>query len=124
MITLTSTIKNEDRILWPNEDIIFTCETRGLILNTVTHVWTSDDYIGDGISLIINNLGDEILNGSRSYAKLTRIHYNYTMVSQLHIRTSASFQTSKVTCTSFYGTSREITFSVLGMSMCYEFVYY
>ena len=108
-----STITNEDHILWPNEEVIFTCETRGLVL---VSNWTSNDYIGDGISLIFNNLqepGDDTQFGSRSIAKLTQVSYNYVMVSQLHIMTSSEFQTSSVTCTNFDGTSQTITFSVL-----------
>ena len=108
-----STITNEDHILWPNEEVIFTCETRGLVL---VSNWTSNDYIGDGISLIFNNFrepGDDTQFGSRSIAKLTQVSYNYVMVSQLHIMTSSEFQTSSVTCTNFDGTSQTITFSVL-----------
>lgn len=52
VIYLTSTITNENHILWPNEEVIFTCETRGSIL---VNTWTSNDYIGDGISLVIWN---------------------------------------------------------------------
>ena len=47
VINLTSTITNEDHILWANEEAIFTCETRGSVL---VNNWTSTDYIGDGIS--------------------------------------------------------------------------
>ena len=36
------------------------------------------------------------------------------MISQLHITTSSEFQTSSVACTNFNGTSKTITFSVLG----------
>ena len=116
MINLTSTIIDEDYILWPNEEVVFTCETRGLIL---VNEWTSDDYIGHNISLIFNNnMGDEVQSptGSRSTsAKLTRIDYNYVMASQLNITTSSQFQTSTVACKNFNGSSKEITFSVLGM---------
>ena len=114
MINLTSTITDEDHILWPNEEVIFTCETRGFIL---VHEWTSDDYIGDGISLIFDNMGDEVQSGSKSNATLIRVDYNYVMVSQLHIRTSSLFQTSSVACTNHKGTSKKIIFSVLGKSM-------
>ena len=111
-INLTSSITNEDHILWPEEEVVFTCEMRGSIL---THEWTSDDYIGDGISF--SNLGDvaQTQSGSRSKATLVRIDYDYVMVSQLCIRTSSLFQSSSVACTSFNGTSQNITFSVLGM---------
>ena len=113
VIYLTSTITNENHILWPNEEVIFTCETRGSIL---VNNWTSNDYIGDGISLIFSNLelGDGTQFGSRSIAKLTKVSYNYVMVTQLHINTSSLFQTSSVACTNFNGTSKKITFSVLG----------
>lgn len=115
VISLTSTITNEDHILWPNERAVFTCETRGSVL---VNNWTSNDYIGDGISLIFNNLelGNDTQYGSRSIAKLTKVNYNYVMVSQLHITTSSMFQTSSVVCTNFNGTSKIITFSVLGMN--------
>ena len=108
-----STITNEDHILWPNEEVIFTCETRGSVL---VNNWTSNDYIGDGISLIFNNteIGDGTQSGSRYIAKFTKVSYNYVMISQLHIMTSSEFQTSSVTCTNFNGTSKTITFSVLG----------
>ena len=111
-INLTSSITNEDHILWPEEEVVFTCETRGSIL---THEWTSDDYISDGISF--SSLGDvaQTQSGSRSKATLVRIDYDYVMVSQLCIRTSSLFQNSSVACTSFNGTSQNITFSVLGM---------
>ena len=115
MIILTSTIPNEDYILWPNEEVLFTCETRGFML---VNEWTSDDYIGRGISLIFDNnniMGDEVKSGSRSMAALTRIDYNYVMVSQLRITTSSLFQTSKVTCTNSNKISKSIKFSVLGM---------
>lgn len=113
-INLTSTIADEGHILWPEKEVVFTCETRGSIL---THEWTSDDYIGDGISLSFSNLGDvaQTQSGSRSSATLVRIDYDYVMVSQLRIRTSSLFQSSSVACTSFNGTSQNITFSVLGM---------
>ena len=94
--------------------MVFTCETRGSIL---TNNWTSNDYIGDNISLIFNNLefGNDDKSGSRSNAMLIRVDYNYVMVSQLRIRTSSLFQTSSVACTNYNGTSKNITFSVLGM---------
>ena len=113
VIHLTSTIANEDHILWPNEEVIFTCETRGSVL---VNNWTSNDYIGDGISLIFDNkeVGDGTQSGSRYIAKLTKVIYDYVMMSQLHIMTSSEFQTSSVTCTNFNGTSKTITFSVLG----------
>ena len=113
VINLMSTIANEDHILWPNEEVIFTCETRGSIL---VNKWTSNDYIGDGISILFNNLelGNDTQSGSRSIAKLIKVSYNYVMVSQLHIMTSSEFQTSSVACTNFNGTSKNITFSVLG----------
>ena len=116
VIHLTSTITNEDHILWPNEKAIFTCETRGSVL---VNNWTSNDYIGDGISLIFNQSETRRRHtqfGSRSFAKLTTVNYTYNimMVSQLHIMTSSKFQTSSVACTNFNGTSQEITFSVLG----------
>ena len=126
VINLTSTITDEDYILWPNEEVVFTCETRGLIL---VNEWTSDDYIGHDISLIFdntnNNIGDELLpqTGSKSSAKLTKIDYNYVMASQLHIRTSSLFQTSTVSCKNFNGTSKKITFSVLGMYHIYYYNY-
>ena len=62
-------------------------------------------------------MGDEVQSqdGSRSSAKLTRIDYNYVMASQLHITTLSQFQTSTVACKNFNGSSKEITFSVLGM---------
>ena len=121
-VYLTSTIANEDHILWPNEEVIFTCETRGSVL---VNNWTSNDYIGDGISLIFNNLelGDDTQSGYRSVAKLTKVSYNYVMVSQLHIMTSSEFQTSSVTCTNFNGTSQEITFSVLGKYLGHRYVF-
>ena len=108
-----STITNEDHILWPNEEVIFTCETRGSVL---VNNWTSNDYIGDGISLIFDNkeVGDGTQSGSRYIAKLTKVIYDYVMMSQLRIMTSSEFQTSYVTCTNFNGTSKTITFSVLG----------
>ena len=112
MINLTSTITDSDHILWPEEEVVFTCETRGFIL---IHEWTSDDY---NISLIIdnnNNIGNKVQSGSRSSATLTRIDYNYVMISQLRIRTSSLFQTSMVACTDVNGTSKNITFSVLGI---------
>ena len=124
VIHLTSTITNKDHILWANEEVIFTCETRGLVL---VNNWTSNDYIGDGISLIFNNLrepgNDTQLKGSRSIAKLTQISYNYVMVSQLHIMTSSEFQTSSVTCTNFNGTSQKISFSVLGKYLGHRYVF-
>ena len=116
VINLTSTITNEDHILWANEEIIFTCETRGSVL---VNNWTSNDYIGDGIASIFNNyneIGDGTQSGSRYITKLKKISYNHdcVMISQLHIMTSSEFQTSSVTCTNFNGTSKKITFSVLG----------
>ena len=39
------------------------------------------------------------------------------MASQLRINTSSLFQTSSVACTNFYGTSKKITFSVLGNNL-------
>ena len=122
VIHLTSTITNEDHILWPNEEVIFTCETRGSVL---VNNWTSNDYIGDDISLIFNNLelGDDTQSGSRSVAKLTRVNYNYVMVSELHIMTSSLFQTSSVACTNFNGTSQNITFSVLGKYLGHRYVF-
>ena len=103
VIHLTSTIANEDHILWPNEEVIFTCETRGSVL---VNNWTSNNYIGGGISLSFNNLGlgNDTQFGSRSVAKLTKISYHYVMVSQLRIMTSSEFQTSSVACTNFYNT--------------------
>ena len=122
IINLTSTITNEDYILWPNEEVIFTCETRGSVL---INNWTSNDYIGDGISLIFNNLElkDDTQSGFRSIAKLTEVSYNYVMVSQLHIMTSSEFQTSSVACTNFNGTSQKITFSVLGKYLGHRYVF-
>ena len=111
-INLTSTIMDEDYILWPNEEVVFTCETRGPRL---IHKWTSDDYIGDGISLTFDNRRDdsEVQSGSRYSAILKRVDYNYVMVSQLRITTSSLFQTSTVACTNSNKASKSITFSVL-----------
>ena len=122
VIHLTSTIANEDHILWPNEEVIFTCETRG---SALVSNWTSNDYIGGGISLSFNNLGleNDTLFGFRSVAKLTKVSYNYVMVSQLRIMTSSEFQTSSVACTNFYGTSQTITFSVLSKYLGHKIWY-
>ena len=120
MINLTSTITNENHILWPEMEVIFTCETslvqRGLVLE-----WTSDDYIGEGgialkFSVFIDNLGDTRtldLTQTGSMAILTSV--DHMMASQLRIKTSSQFPTSSVTCTNFNGTSQTIMFSVLGM---------
>ena len=97
MINLTSTITNENHILWPEMEVIFTCETRGLVLE-----WTSDDYIGEGTRTL-----DLTQTGSMSVDLMT--------ASQLRIKTSSQFPTSSVTCTNFNGTSQTIMFSVLGM---------
>jgi hypothetical protein len=71
VVNLTSTITNEDHILWPSEEVVFTCETIGSVL---VNNWTSSDYIGDDISLIFNNqeqlLGNDTRSGSRSIAQL------------------------------------------------------
>ena len=112
MINLTSTITNEDHILWPGKEVVFTCQTRGLILE-----WTSDDYIGEsGIALeflvYIDNLGDMKTTQSNSMAILTSV--DHVMTSKLRINTSSQFPTSTVACTNVNGTSKNITFSVLG----------
>ena len=116
MINLTSTITNENHTLWPEMEVNFTCETRGLVLE-----WTSDDYIGEGgialeFSVFIDNLGDTRtldLTQTGSMAILTSV--DHMMASQLRIKTSSGFPTSSVTCTNFNGTSQTIMFSVLGM---------
>ena len=114
MINLTSTITSADHLLWPEEEVVFTCETRGLVLE-----WTSDDYIGEGgialeFSVFIDNLGDiRTVDQSGSTTILTNVDHN--MASQLRIRTSSQFPTSSVTCRNFNGTSTPIVFSVLGM---------
>ena len=113
LINLTSTITSEDHLLWPEEEVVFTCETRGLVLE-----WTSDDYIGEGgialeFSVFIDNLGDmRTVDQSGSTAILTSVAHN--MASQLRIMTSSQFPTSSVTCTNFNATSAPIEFSVLG----------
>ena len=112
MINLTSTITNEDHILWPGEEVFFTCQTRGLIL-----AWTSDDYIGESdialeFFVYINNLGDMKTTQSSSMAILTSV--DRVMTSELHIKTSSQFPTSTVACTNVNGASKNITFSVLG----------
>ncbi len=114
MINLTSTITSEGYLLWPEEEVVFTCETRGLVLE-----WTSDDYIGEGgialeFSVFIDNLGDvRTADQTGSTAILTNIDHN--MASQLRIKTSSQFPTSSVSCTNFNDTSTPIEFSVLGM---------
>ena len=114
MIKLTSTITNEDHniILWPGEEVVFTCQTRGLILE-----WTSDDYIGESdialeFFVYIDNLGDMKTTQSSSMAILTSV--DHVMTSELRIRASSQFPTSTVACTNVNGTSKNITFSVLG----------
>ena len=114
MINLTSTIASEEYLLWPEEEVIFSCETRGLVLE-----WTSDDYIGEGgvaleFNVFIDNLGDiRTVDQTGSTAILTDVDHN--MASQLRIKTSSQFPTSSVSCTNFNRTSTPITFSVLGM---------
>ena len=114
LMNLTSTITSEDHLLWPEEEVVFTCETRGLELE-----WTSDDYIGEGgialeFCVFIDNLGDiRTVDQSGSTAILTNAAHN--MTSQLRIKTSSEFPTSSVTCRNFNDTSAPIEFSVLGM---------
>ena len=114
LMNLTSTITSEDHLLWPEEEVVFTCETRGLELE-----WTSDDYIGEGgialeFSVFIDNLGDiRTVDQSGSTTILTNAAHN--MSSQLRIKTSSEFPTSSVTCRNFNDTSAPIEFSVLGM---------
>ena len=119
-MSLTSTIRNEDHILWPEQEVVFTCETRGLVLQ-----WISDNYIGEGgISLefyvSICNLGDTITTLTGSTAILSNV--DHSMVSEFHIKTSPQFPTSTVGCTNFNETSKYITFSVLGMCISIIFL--
>ena len=110
MINLTSTITNEDHniILWPGKEVVFTCQTRGLILE-----WTSDDYIGEsGIALeffvYIDNLGDMKTTQSGSMAILTSV--DHVMTSEIRINTSLQFPTSTVATSHFQCLVRFINF--------------
>ena len=113
-LNLISTITDEYYILWPNEEVVFTCETIGGSI--LVHEWTSDDYINNSLIFDSNNtVGDEMQSSSGSSVTLIRVDYNYVMVSQLRITTSSQFPMSTVTCTNFNGISKNITFSVLGI---------
>ena len=114
-VILTSTLA-DDHTAPPEEEIIFTCTTRGSSILQ----WSSIEYIdSDGYNIQIYNstLGNDVQRGS-AHATLVRAAIEngvLVLVSELRIRVSTLHPIATIECNNNgHGSSQTITFNSIG----------
>ena len=102
------------KILYVNEEIVFTCTTRGSSILQ----WNSNEYIssnGNNIQVYNGTLGSDVQRGS-AHATLVRAAFEngvLVLVSELRIRVSTLHPTATVECNNNgHGSSQTITFGM------------
>ena len=117
-LTINSTVPAGEHVC-PEQDITFTCETRG----SPTIAWASFDYIDVGSQLefaVFNHLGDKRISpiNPNTVATLVGSSINddgeQILVSELHLMASSQFPTFSISCIHGNGTESTITIFVQG----------